>query len=353
MKIETTKNIKMEEIDPEIIEKSNIRKRQMQDENTKENYDKVVKNIGYTMQLVGQLQPILVRKLTAKEKQSSKNSKAEYGIISGHTRYKANEGNPSIYATVVTTSSSDDERKLAVIANFAKAEMTNEDKAEAVYKEKERLEKISEESVKSGGAKISFSYEILGQTFGVSKAYIQKLINYYKQNMGHNKGTTKINKALIARVSDFQQNYDSEVNNIKPCIDTIINETDANVALTNIDELRKTIKKITEYVNYIEENSKEIQAAKIRREKRDEAEIELEKNKNPKLNKLQTKIDALTIKMNKAKKDDTRKKIQKDIDEKQKEMNAVKLEIEKLIKVAYPIEERIENGKVNNDEPIF
>ncbi|MDF2566045.1 MAG: hypothetical protein K0Q53_2449 [Massilibacillus sp.] len=335
MKIIEAKEFDVKLIDATAIAETEIRDKQKADKNHQKGYEEDIKNIGNTIGKVGQLYPILIRKLTKEEKDKSDKKTAIYGIIDGHTRFAANQKN-KIYAAVVELGENEDQKKLALIANFAKSEMTMDDKAEAVYQEQERLKRLSEDNVKLGKKKISSSLETLARTFGISKGYVQKLISYHNQKMKQAKDNDNKNDGNAeTRMNDFTDKYELKINDIKNSMKVIIEETDANLALDSIKEIKKFTKEIIEYLNYIEEHKPEIKAAKKRKEEIKKASKEFE-HKKEKFEKLQGKIEKLQKKLNAETNKKIKDKLQKNINQKQQEYNHLKIELENLEQIINP-----------------
>lgn len=333
MKIIKTTKIRMDLIDPAAIEETDIQK------NQKEEYKTDIENIKHTIKAVGQLKPIIIRELTDAEKEKSAKKTAVYGIINGHTRYEANS-KKDLFATIVELNDTDDDqKKLALIENFAKAEMSIEDKAEVIYKEQERLKELSRESVAAGNKKISASLKTLAYTFGISKAYAQKLVNIYKKNMNLSRDHSADN--LETKIIDFAHQYEAKITNIQNSIKVVIEDTDANKAFDSIQEAKKAAKEIIEYLNYVEKNKPEIKEAKNRKTKIAKALKDFG-NTNKKIEKIELKIEKIKGKINSEIKQKRRNDLEKKIAEKQKEYNHLKKEIEKLKQIITPADEAIE-----------
>ena len=325
MKIIKATKIRMDLIDPDVIEEINIREDQK--EKSKEEYKADIENIKHTIKAVGHLQPILIRELTVAEREKSAKKTAVYGIINGTTRYATNP-KKDIFATIVELNDTDDDqKKLALIANFAKSEMTTENKAEIIYHEQERLKNLSKESIAAGNKKISASLETLARTFGISKAYAQKLVNIYKKNM--KVATDNNSDKLEPKIIDFAHQYKSKMTDIQNSMKIIIEDTDPNKTLDSIQEAKKLAKEIIEYLNYIEKNKPEIKAAKNRRAEIAKALKDIG-NKNKKTEKIDLKIEKLKGKINSETKHKVKNDLEKKISEKQKEYNHLKNELEKL-----------------------
>ncbi|WP_019554582.1 ParB N-terminal domain-containing protein [Propionispira raffinosivorans] len=331
--IKATK-IRMDLIDPDVIEESNIREDQK--EKSKEEYKSDIENIKHTIKPVGHLQPILIRELTVAERGKSTKKTAIYGIINGNTRYATNS-KKDIFATIVELNDTDDDqKKLALIANFAKSEMTTEDKAAIIYHEQERLKNLSKESIVAGNKKISASLETLARTFGISKAYAQKLVNIYKRNMKLAADNNAAN--LEPEIIDFAHQYKSIMTDIQNSMKIIIEDTDANKALDSIQKAKKLTKKIMEYLKYIEKNKPEIKAAKNRRAEIVKVLKDIG-NKNKKTEKIDLKIEKLKGKIDSETKYKVKNDLEKKISEKQKEYNHLKNELEKLKQIIDPADE--------------
>ena len=325
MEIIKATKIKMDLIDPDAIEEIDIRENQK--EKSKEEYKADIENIKHTIKAAGHLQPILIRELTDAEKENSLKKTAVYGIINGHARYKTNS-KKDVFATIVEMNDTDDDhKKLALIANFAKAEMSTEDKAEIIYHEQERLKKLSKESVAAGNKKISASLETLARTFGISKAYAQKLVNVYKKNMKIS--TDNNSDKLEPKIIDFASQYKAKIADVQKNMKVIIEDTDANKALASIQEAKKLTKEIIEYLGYVEKNKPEIKAAKNRKAEIAKASKAFE-GKNKKIEKIELKIEKLKGKIDSETKHKIKNDLEKKITEKQKEYDHLKNELEKL-----------------------
>ena len=325
MKIIKATKIRMDLIDPNAIEEIDIGKNQK--EKSKEEYKADIENIKRTIKAVGQMQPILIRKLTDAEKEKSAKKTAEYGIVNGHTRYEANS-KKDVFATIIELNDTDDDqKKLALIANFAKSEMSTEEKAQVIYQEQERLRILSKESVEAGNKKISASLETLARTFGISKAYAQKLVNVYKKNMKIS--TDNNSDKLEPKIVNFASQYKAKITDIQKNMKVIIEDLDANKVLDSIQEAKKLTKEIIEYLSYVEKNKPEIKAAKNRKAEIAKASKAFE-SKNKKIEKIELKIEKFKEKIDFETKHKMKSDLEKKITEKQKEYNHLKNELEKL-----------------------
>jgi len=146
--------LNLNQIDPEAIKITNIR---TQNTETKEDTNTLIKSIKSK----GQIYPVLVRKL----KEEEKIGEAEYGIIDGHRRYYAlselAKNTQEKYHTIkVQEITATDEKQIAFIANNARKQMEELEKAEIVYNMHHDEDK---------------SFQEIANELGFSKPYANKL----------------------------------------------------------------------------------------------------------------------------------------------------------------------------------
>ena len=168
--------IELSKINPAAIQNTNIR---TVNKGSKEDEKQLVKALEK-----GQIYPILIRELTDEEKKAAATD-AIYGILDGHRRYEAycklaeqNEKFKTINSEIFVC---EDEKKIAVIANSARKQLEELEKAEAVYEMHQQEGK---------------SYQAIGTELGFSKSYAGKLGKMWEMHLQNNveNETNKVEK---------------------------------------------------------------------------------------------------------------------------------------------------------------
>lgn len=250
--------IKLTNIDPTAIKATNIR-------TVNEKDDKMIKNSIFEK---GLIYPILVRKLTAEEKEEA-NTKAEYGIIDGHRRYEAVKKLSGKAVKCIEYSHPED-NKTALISNVARLQMNELDKAKAVYE-------ITKKDKKS--------YSVVARELGVSKSYVGKLVLMWENEINGLKNIDQDNKLKIDPELNINENLFRNVT-AKVKEYSKITEITKKVELKN--DLKKIIKQLQNEIFKIDEEeevkefikNERVEKLKEARAKAKEAKIQAENKIN-------------------------------------------------------------------------
>jgi ParB-like chromosome segregation protein Spo0J len=180
-----------------IIEVSKIRSEKSME---KESYKGKYEVIKETIRDQGQLVPMILRTLTDQEKEDNNIRKdIVYGVLSGRTRLKVIRelGLDTVLAIVSDVKKNDDDIKTAAIENFARVEMTEEDKQAVVHWFRKSINQTTDKP---------YTVSEIAGILCVSKSYVNKLDKMiFEKNTNISAGTiltveeikTKITKEKV------------------------------------------------------------------------------------------------------------------------------------------------------------
>jgi len=149
-----------------IIEVSKIRSEKLMDKELNRGKYEAVKE---TIRDQGKVVPIILRTLTDQEKEENNIRKdIVYGVMSGRTRLRIIRelGLDTVLAIVSDVQNDDDNTKTANNKNFARVEMTEEDKQAVVHWFRKSINQTTDKS---------YTVSEIAGILGVSKSYVNKL----------------------------------------------------------------------------------------------------------------------------------------------------------------------------------
>jgi len=117
----------------------------------------------------GQVAPMILRTLTNEEKENNNIRKdIVYGVLSGRTRLKIIRelGLDTVLAIVSDVQNDDDDIKTAAIENFARVEMTKEDKQAVIHWFRKSINQRTNKP---------YTVREIAENLGISKLYVNKL----------------------------------------------------------------------------------------------------------------------------------------------------------------------------------
>jgi ParB/RepB/Spo0J family partition protein len=238
------------------IKVSKIRsEKSMEQESYKEKY----KAMKETIRDQGQFAPIILRVLTGPEKKENDIDKNDiaYGVLSGHTRLKAIRELKinTVLAIVSDVQNDDDDIKTAAIENFARANMTGEDKKSVVDWFRKQTNKTTGKPYK---------IREIGKILGISKSYVSKLELLTSNDSQEKQETPQLT------IEEIEKKF-------TPTFVSMVNNPDATKEEKEkvVEDLRNFKKSISSKIKELEESIKDVKKLK----RKEKANAKAKKNK--------------------------------------------------------------------------